>query len=112
MSEIITCPSGLKGSIRAMLVREERILADRKLSNRCLSQTDGGPMIRMAKVAEKFATCHRETGKNTGFQRLHAGSSVTDFVDAYARVQRAAANAWWPSPAAPGLSAAPAAPGT
>jgi len=32
MSEIITCPSGLKGSIRAMLVREERILADRKLA--------------------------------------------------------------------------------
>lgn len=30
MSEIITCPSGLKGSIRATLVREERILADRK----------------------------------------------------------------------------------
>lgn len=32
MFEIITCPSGLKGSIRAMLVREERILADRKLA--------------------------------------------------------------------------------
>jgi hypothetical protein len=32
MSETITCPSGLKGSIRAMLVREERILADRKLA--------------------------------------------------------------------------------
>jgi len=32
MSEIITCPSGLTGRIRAMLVREERILADRKLA--------------------------------------------------------------------------------
>ena len=32
MSEIITCPSGLKGSIRAMLVREKRILADCKLA--------------------------------------------------------------------------------
>jgi hypothetical protein len=29
MSEIITCPSGL---IRAMLVREERVLADHKLA--------------------------------------------------------------------------------
>jgi len=32
MSEIITCPSGLTGRIRAMQVREERILADRKLA--------------------------------------------------------------------------------
>ena len=32
MSEIITCPSGLTGRIRGMKVREERILADRKLA--------------------------------------------------------------------------------
>ena len=32
MSEIITCPTGLTGRIRAMKVREERILADRKLA--------------------------------------------------------------------------------
>jgi hypothetical protein len=28
---LITCPSGLAGSIRGLKVREERILADRKL---------------------------------------------------------------------------------
>ncbi|MCD6499546.1 MAG: hypothetical protein J7M25_14735 [Deltaproteobacteria bacterium] len=32
MSEIITCPSGLSGRIRGMKVREERVLADRKLA--------------------------------------------------------------------------------
>lgn len=32
MSEIINCPSGLSGRIRGMKVREERILADRKLA--------------------------------------------------------------------------------
>lgn len=32
MSNIITCPSGLTGSIRGMKAREERILADRKLA--------------------------------------------------------------------------------
>ncbi|MFV2072218.1 MAG: hypothetical protein ACC742_06145 [Thermoanaerobaculales bacterium] len=32
MSEIINCPSGLTGRIRGMKVREERILADRKLA--------------------------------------------------------------------------------
>ena len=31
MSQQITCPSGLKGTIRSMKVREERILTDRKL---------------------------------------------------------------------------------
>jgi len=49
MSEIITCPSGLKGSIRAMLVREERILADRKLAKA------GG------QVDELLAACWEET---------------------------------------------------
>ena len=32
MSHVITCPSGLTGRIRGMKVREERILADRKLA--------------------------------------------------------------------------------
>ena len=32
MTETITCPSGLSGAIRGMKVREERILADRKLA--------------------------------------------------------------------------------
>jgi len=32
MSDVITCPSGLTGRIRGMKVREERILADRKLA--------------------------------------------------------------------------------
>ena len=49
MSEIITCPSGLKGSIRAMLVREERILADRKLAKA------GG------QVDELLSACWEET---------------------------------------------------
>ena len=39
MSEIITCPSGLSGRIRGLKVREERILADRKLA-RNGGQTD------------------------------------------------------------------------
>lgn len=32
MSETINCPSGLSGSVRGMKVREERLLADRKLA--------------------------------------------------------------------------------
>jgi len=32
MSDVITCPSGLSGRIRGLKVREERILADRKLA--------------------------------------------------------------------------------
>jgi hypothetical protein len=32
MSHVITCPSGLTGTIRGMKVREERILADRQLA--------------------------------------------------------------------------------
>lgn len=32
MAEIITCPSGLSGIVRGLKVREERILADRKLA--------------------------------------------------------------------------------
>jgi len=32
MSDVITCPSGLTGRIRGMKVREERVLADRKLA--------------------------------------------------------------------------------
>lgn len=32
MADVITCPSGLHGRVRGMKVREERILADRKLA--------------------------------------------------------------------------------
>ena len=44
MSEIITCPSGLSGRLRGMKVREERILADRKLSR------DGGQIDQLLKA--------------------------------------------------------------
>lgn len=49
MSEIITCPSGLSGSIRGMKVREERILTDRKLAR------NGG------QVDELLSACWAET---------------------------------------------------
>jgi len=49
MSEIITCPSGLTGRIRGMKVREERILADRKLAKA------GG------QVDELLSACWEET---------------------------------------------------
>jgi hypothetical protein len=49
MSETITCPSGLTGRIRAMLVREERVLGDRKLAKA------GG------QVDELLAACWEET---------------------------------------------------
>jgi hypothetical protein len=44
MSEMITCPSGLSGRVRGMKVREERILADRKLARR------GGQMDELLKA--------------------------------------------------------------
>ena len=49
MSEIIICPTGLTGRIRGMKVREERIIADRKLA------TAGG------QVDELLAACWEET---------------------------------------------------
>ena len=49
MSEIITCPSGLTGRIRGMKVREERVLADRKLAK------SGG------QVDELLLSCWKET---------------------------------------------------
>ncbi|MCG8420104.1 MAG: hypothetical protein MJE77_19415 [Proteobacteria bacterium] len=49
MSDIITCPSGLTGRIRGMKVREERILADRKLAK------SGGQMD------ELLAACWQQT---------------------------------------------------
>lgn len=49
MAEIITCPSGLTGRVRGMKVREERILADRKLAK------DGG------QLDELLAACWEET---------------------------------------------------
>ena len=49
MSEIITCPSGLSGRIRGMKVREEHVLADRKLAK------NGG------QVDELLAACWEET---------------------------------------------------
>ena len=49
MSNIITCPSGLTGRVRGMKVREERILADRKLAK------SGG------QIDELLAACWEET---------------------------------------------------
>jgi hypothetical protein len=49
MTETITCPSGLSGRIRGMKVREERILADRKLAK------SGGQLEQI------LAACWEET---------------------------------------------------
>ena len=49
MSHVITCPSGLTGRVRGMKVREERILADRKLAK------SGG------QVDELLGACWEET---------------------------------------------------
>ncbi len=49
MSDTITCPSGLKGRIRGMKAREERILADRKLAR------SGGQLEQI------LAACWEET---------------------------------------------------
>jgi len=49
MSQTITCPSGLSGRIRGMKVREERILADRKLAR------SGGQVDKL------LAACWEET---------------------------------------------------
>lgn len=49
MSEIIICPSGFSGQIRGMKVREERVLADRRLAK------SGG------QVDELLAACWEET---------------------------------------------------
>ncbi len=57
MSHVITCSSGLTGRVRGMKVREERILADRKLAKSggqvdellgaCWEETlDPGPYVR------------------------------------------------------------------
>ncbi len=48
MSDVITCPSGLIGRVRGMKVREERILADRKLAKQ------GGQMDQL------LASCWEE----------------------------------------------------
>jgi hypothetical protein len=49
MADVITCPSGLQGRVRGMKVREERVLADRKLAK------SGG------QVDELLAACWEET---------------------------------------------------
>jgi hypothetical protein len=49
MSDVITCPSGLSGRVRGMKVREERILADRKLAR------SGG------QIDELLGSCWEET---------------------------------------------------
>jgi len=49
MTAIITCPSGLSGKIRGMKVREERILADRRLAR------SGG------QIDELLAACWEQT---------------------------------------------------
>ena len=49
MADVITCPSGLSGRIRGMKVREERVLADRRLAK------SGG------QVDELLVSCWEET---------------------------------------------------
>jgi hypothetical protein len=49
MTDVITCPSGLQGRVRGMKVREERVLADRKLAR-------GG-----GQVEALLAACWEET---------------------------------------------------
>jgi hypothetical protein len=49
MSQVITCPSGLRGRVRGMKVREERVLADRALAK------SGG------QVEALLAACWEET---------------------------------------------------
>ena len=49
MSNVISCPSGLTGRLRGMKVREERVLADRKLAK------SGG------QLDELLASCWEET---------------------------------------------------
>jgi hypothetical protein len=49
MADVITCPSGLSGRVRGMKVREERVLADRKLAK------SGG------QIDELLASCWEET---------------------------------------------------
>ena len=49
MADVITCPSGLSGRVRGMKVREERVLADRKLAK------NGG------QIDELLGSCWEET---------------------------------------------------
>jgi len=49
MADVITCPSGLTGRVRGMKVREERVLADRKLAK------SGG------QIDELLAACWEQT---------------------------------------------------
>jgi hypothetical protein len=49
MTDVITCPLGLQGRVRGMRVREERVLADRKLAK------DGG------QVDALLGACWEET---------------------------------------------------
>ena len=49
MADVITCPSGLTGRVRGMKVREERVLADRKLAK------SGG------QIDELLSACWEET---------------------------------------------------
>ncbi len=55
MADIITCPSGLQGRVGGMKVREERVLADRKLAK----FVDGN----------RFATTLPDVGKRVRWSR-------------------------------------------
>lgn len=64
---LITCPSGLAGSIRGLKVREERILADRKL------QKSGGIVDELLRACwARRSSCRRPTG--TGWSSGSASS--------------------------------------
>jgi len=60
MANVITCPSGLSGRVRGMKVREERVLADRKLAK------SGG------QIDELLGSCWEET-LDPGALRLRRG---------------------------------------
>jgi len=63
MTHTITCPSGLTGVLRGMKVREERVLADRRLAksggqldallSACWEQTD--PFQKLRTVIEQIS---------------------------------------------------------
>ena len=71
MSEIITCPSGLSGRIRGMKVREERILADRKLAK------NGGQVDELlgGQARPGLPQAHQPADHGTGPAAIHQNNT-------------------------------------
>lgn len=83
MSHVITCPSGLTDRVRGMKVREERILADRKLAK------SGG------QVDELLGACWEETLDSETCACLQCdGSSEDDGRGGLHRSRAGGAGAW------------------